>query len=362
SDKVKTRLGYKAAYPAIEDFVNSSKMIENQENVKSRSDKGYHAVPLPYTRNYIPPKPDIMFIDEQVESESVDVVSNVLSSAVKTNESKVEFVNIKNKGVYSTEETKLVRKNNFSPPIIEDWNSNDESEVEFEPKVEGKTVRPSIEKIKFVKTASITAFPLPYTRNYIPPKPDIMFIDEQVESESVDVVSNVLSSAVKTNESKVEFVNIKNKGVYSTEETKLVRKNNFSPPIIEDWNSNDESEVEFEPKVEGKTVRPSIEKIKFVKTASITATLKSSLEGRVDLLGNHERIRSHSSKGMTRKARVIGNVLDVVILIISLANVQSLHETRIKKHLLRVLGAIAKMKPMTKPMKKLVSWLNRQMR
>nr|GEU86102.1 hypothetical protein [Tanacetum cinerariifolium] len=42
SDKVKTGLGYKAASLAVEDFVNSSKLIENQENVKSRSDKGYH--------------------------------------------------------------------------------------------------------------------------------------------------------------------------------------------------------------------------------------------------------------------------------------------------------------------------------
>nr|GEX04412.1 putative ribonuclease H-like domain-containing protein [Tanacetum cinerariifolium] len=138
--------------PAVEDFVNSSKMIENQENAKSISDKGYHEVPPHYTENYIPPKPDLMFIDKQVESEYVDVVSNVSSSAVKTVESKVKSVDVKNKGVYGTVETKLVRKNNFSPPIIEDWNF-DESEVEFKPKVEVKTVRPSIEKIKFVKTA-----------------------------------------------------------------------------------------------------------------------------------------------------------------------------------------------------------------
>nr|GFB36872.1 hypothetical protein [Tanacetum cinerariifolium] len=110
---------YKAASPAVENFMNSSKMIENQENVKSRSDKGYHAVPIPYIGNFIPPKPDLIFIDEQVENESVDVVSNV-SSAVKTVESKVESVDVKNKGVYSTVETKPVKKNNFSPPIIED--------------------------------------------------------------------------------------------------------------------------------------------------------------------------------------------------------------------------------------------------
>nr|GEV24618.1 hypothetical protein [Tanacetum cinerariifolium] len=98
--------------------------------------------------NYIPSKPDLMFIDEEVESESVDAVSTVSSSAVKTVESKFESVDVKNKGVYSTVKTKTVRKNSFGPPIIEDWNSDDESEVEFELKVEVKTVRPCIKKIK----------------------------------------------------------------------------------------------------------------------------------------------------------------------------------------------------------------------
>nr|GEY48161.1 hypothetical protein [Tanacetum cinerariifolium] len=74
-------------------------------------------------------------------------------SDVKTVESKHKSVDVKNKGVYSNVETKHVRKNIFSPPIFEDWNSNDESKVEFKPKVEVKTVRASIEKIKFVKTA-----------------------------------------------------------------------------------------------------------------------------------------------------------------------------------------------------------------
>ncbi|GJZ03690.1 hypothetical protein Tco_0536965 [Tanacetum coccineum] len=82
----------------------------------------------------------------------------------------------------------------------------------------------------------------------------------------------------------------------------------------------------------------------------------------VDLLDNHEKKRSHSGKGMIRKARVIGNALDAVILIISLTNVQSLNETNTKRRSLEVLGAIAKMKPRTKPTMKLVSWLNRQMR
>ncbi|GJZ15376.1 putative ribonuclease H-like domain-containing protein [Tanacetum coccineum] len=62
-DKFKTGLGYNAASstaasPAVESFVNSSEMLENQE---------YHAVPPPYTGNFIPFKPDLTFMDEIVK-------------------------------------------------------------------------------------------------------------------------------------------------------------------------------------------------------------------------------------------------------------------------------------------------------
>ncbi|GKA42960.1 ribonuclease H-like domain-containing protein [Tanacetum coccineum] len=150
SDKLKTGLGYNA----VKSFVNSSEMLENHEYNKSKSDKGYHAVPPPYTGNYIPPKPDLMFLDEIVESESVNVVNVVTPSNVKTVESKHESVDVKTKGIYNIVEPKTVRKNNFGPPIIKDWNSNDESEVDVIPKVE--TVRPSTKKIKLAKSARET--------------------------------------------------------------------------------------------------------------------------------------------------------------------------------------------------------------
>ncbi|GJX64504.1 ribonuclease H-like domain-containing protein [Tanacetum coccineum] len=53
-------------------------------------------------------------------------------------------------------EPKTVRSNSFRPLVIEDWNSDDDSEVEFIPNVEDKTVRPSTEKIKFVNSARET--------------------------------------------------------------------------------------------------------------------------------------------------------------------------------------------------------------
>ncbi|GKB40742.1 putative ribonuclease H-like domain-containing protein [Tanacetum coccineum] len=61
------------------------------------------------------------------------------------------------------------------------------------------------------------------------------------------------------------------------EEPKTIRKNSFRPhQSIEDWNSDDDSEVEFIPNVKDKTVRPSTEKIKFVK--SVRETVKKQKE------------------------------------------------------------------------------------
>ncbi|GJZ83964.1 hypothetical protein Tco_0649137 [Tanacetum coccineum] len=67
-------------------------------------------------------------------------------------------------------------------------------------------------------------------------------------------------------------------------------------------------------------------------------------------------------KGMKRKERVTANDLDAEIQIISLASVQSLNRTKTKRRLSRVLGVIAKMKTRKRLTRKLVSWLNRQMR
>ncbi|GJR71904.1 hypothetical protein Tco_0084269 [Tanacetum coccineum] len=141
-----------AASPAVEIFVNSSKMLENQEYNKSKSDKGYHVVPLPYTGNFIPFKPDLMFMDEIVESKNLDVTIVVTPSNVNKVESNHKSANVKSNG--DVVEPKTVKKNSFRPPVIEDWNSDDESEVEIIHK--DKTVSSSTEKIKFVKSARET--------------------------------------------------------------------------------------------------------------------------------------------------------------------------------------------------------------
>ncbi|GKA92577.1 ribonuclease H-like domain-containing protein [Tanacetum coccineum] len=114
-------------------------------------DKGYHAVPPPFTGNFIPFKPDLTFMDEIVESENIDVITVVTPSNVKNVESNHESADVKNNG--DAVEPKTVRMNSFRPPVIEDWNSDDDSEVEF---ISNKTVRPSTEKIKFAKSARET--------------------------------------------------------------------------------------------------------------------------------------------------------------------------------------------------------------
>ncbi|GJT91406.1 hypothetical protein Tco_1080251 [Tanacetum coccineum] len=134
-DKFKKGLGYNAATaasPAVEGFVNLTD--------KSGSDKAYHAVPPPLTGNFIPRKPDLTFIDEIVESENLDVTTIVTPSNVKT---------VADKDISNTVESNAVRMDNTSAPIIEDWNSDDESEIDY-------TIVPSIEKTKSVKTVRET--------------------------------------------------------------------------------------------------------------------------------------------------------------------------------------------------------------
>nr|GEU31893.1 retrovirus-related Pol polyprotein from transposon TNT 1-94 [Tanacetum cinerariifolium] len=128
----------------LEKLQNSSKslntLLERQKQ-ENKSDRGYHEVPLPFTGNYMPSKCDLRLIDDHFESEFVDV-SIVSSSDDKT----VKTVDVN--GMVSKEEPNPAKKNNFSPPVIEDWVS--ESEKEDEPKFQ-KPVQPSFPKIKFVK-------------------------------------------------------------------------------------------------------------------------------------------------------------------------------------------------------------------
>nr|GEW27578.1 ribonuclease H-like domain-containing protein [Tanacetum cinerariifolium] len=91
----------------------------------------YNTVPPPYIGNFLPSTPDLSFI-------GLDEFAN-----------KLVFENYKARS--SEEEPKVVRKNDDTS-IIEEWVSGNEEEDVSQPKIEKKSVRPSIAKIEFVKS------------------------------------------------------------------------------------------------------------------------------------------------------------------------------------------------------------------
>nr|GEU37050.1 putative ribonuclease H-like domain-containing protein [Tanacetum cinerariifolium] len=65
---------------------SSSSNSDTKVNDKYNIGEGYHAVPPPYTRNFMPPKPDLVFADGHVVSESTTSLPDIAKSKVKTTE------------------------------------------------------------------------------------------------------------------------------------------------------------------------------------------------------------------------------------------------------------------------------------
>ncbi|GJR04027.1 putative ribonuclease H-like domain-containing protein [Tanacetum coccineum] len=93
--------------------------------------ENYNAVPSPYTGNFMPSTLDLSFTSLE-EFVNEPVVEN-------------------SKPMSSKEEPKVVTKNDDAS-IIKEWVSNDEEEDVSQPKIEKKTVRPSIVKKEFFKS------------------------------------------------------------------------------------------------------------------------------------------------------------------------------------------------------------------
>ncbi|GJT71191.1 ribonuclease H-like domain-containing protein [Tanacetum coccineum] len=97
---------------------------------------------------------------------------------------------------------------------------------------------------------------------------------------------------------KDEFVNehvVENsKAMSSEEEPKVVRKNDDAP-IIEEWVSDDEEEDVSQPKIEKKTVRPSIVKKEFIKSKQQQKTARKTVKH-----VEQHRQNTHSSRGNQR--------------------------------------------------------------
>nr|GEX43436.1 ribonuclease H-like domain-containing protein [Tanacetum cinerariifolium] len=100
SNKSKTGLGYDS-----QGF--DSQVLENQVNDKNNTSEGYHAVPLPYIGNFIPLKPDLVFAEEHVVSESITSLPDIVKSKVKTSETKLK----NEKGVIDSEFSRYMTGN-----------------------------------------------------------------------------------------------------------------------------------------------------------------------------------------------------------------------------------------------------------
>ncbi|GJY71345.1 ribonuclease H-like domain-containing protein [Tanacetum coccineum] len=144
----------------IENFENSSnslsKLIDNKIVHKCKKGLEYNAVPPPYTRNFMPPRPDLSeYVSETVVSEFVASEPVVETSEVKTSE-------------VETSETKPSEEKpkSVSEPLIEDCVSDSEDEVESKPKIEKKTVKTSFAKIEFVKPKEQVKSPRKTTVNH----------------------------------------------------------------------------------------------------------------------------------------------------------------------------------------------------
>nr|GEW52937.1 ribonuclease H-like domain-containing protein [Tanacetum cinerariifolium] len=129
----------------VENFENLSKclnkLIDRQIVDKCKTGLGYKAVPPPYTRNFMPPKPNLSFSGlKEFMNEPIVSELTVKKLVVETSEAKA-----------SADKPKVVRKN-FGSPLIEDWITNSEDEVESNPKIKKKTIKPSFAKLEFVKS------------------------------------------------------------------------------------------------------------------------------------------------------------------------------------------------------------------
>nr|GEV88470.1 retrovirus-related Pol polyprotein from transposon TNT 1-94 [Tanacetum cinerariifolium] len=121
--------GYYWSYQAEEEILTNYAFMaltslgsSSSSESENRSDKEYHAVSPPFIGNYMPSKRDLRLINEHFKSVSMDVIFNNSPSDVKT----IKTIDVNHKGVSSTKEPKPVMKINFSPPIIEDWHSDDD--------------------------------------------------------------------------------------------------------------------------------------------------------------------------------------------------------------------------------------------
>nr|GEY97981.1 hypothetical protein [Tanacetum cinerariifolium] len=104
---------------------------KNLQNDRYKTGEEYHDVPPPYTRNFMPLKPDLVFNDALTASESV---ANVFNVELSTNKPTKD----------------MSKTHRPDAPIIKDWifESEDETEIESVPKQKQPSFVPTTEHVK----------------------------------------------------------------------------------------------------------------------------------------------------------------------------------------------------------------------
>ncbi|GKE10155.1 putative ribonuclease H-like domain-containing protein, partial [Tanacetum coccineum] len=132
-ESVESRLVvYKENERVFEENIKILKLdVMLKDKALDKSGLGYHAVPLPFTGNYMPTKPDLVFTDinEHGVSESIVSKPDVVTSEPKTKETEPKSV---------------------SEQLVEDWipDSKDRKESDLK----SKQRKPSFSKIEFFKS------------------------------------------------------------------------------------------------------------------------------------------------------------------------------------------------------------------
>ncbi|GJS13342.1 hypothetical protein Tco_0407814 [Tanacetum coccineum] len=138
STKDKVGLGYDSQMnesEVVHSVFNSRKsdVDDSPVNDRFKTGEGFHAVPPPYTRNYMPSRLDLSFaeLDDSIYKTKV---SEIETSISKTSKDIVE-------------KPKTVR---HGAPIIEDWDTGSDNDNVFRPKSD--QTKPKFTKINFVKS------------------------------------------------------------------------------------------------------------------------------------------------------------------------------------------------------------------
>nr|GEW39383.1 ribonuclease H-like domain-containing protein [Tanacetum cinerariifolium] len=107
---------------------------EEDEQALFKKGEGYHAVPPPFTGNYMPPKPDLSFarLDDSIYKFKI---SETVASLNKDEKDAPET---------STACVEKPKEDRSSVPLIEDWDTDSDDDTVFRPK-------PILAKIDFVK-------------------------------------------------------------------------------------------------------------------------------------------------------------------------------------------------------------------